>query len=157
MTSEQIKQVSRKVMEGMKNELDYLKKTKRREVAEKLRQAISFGDLKENAAYHEAKEDQAFLEGKIIELSNTIKNSVITERVPNKNIVSVGSGVKIRTESGEEEEYLIVNSTESDPLKGMLSAGSPMGKALIGKVRGEKCFLETPSGKKIEMEILKIE
>ncbi len=150
------KQVSAKAMDKLKKELDYLKKVKRKEIAEQLRHAISFGDLKENAAYHEAKEAQAFLEGKIVELNHTIKNSVITTGNGGKDIVSIGS--KVTVLSGDEKEsYLIVSGIESNPLEKKISSDSPMGKALMGKIKGEKSYLETPSGDRIEIEVLEID
>lgn len=155
MISKLSKQISAETLERLKKELEYLKKVKRKEIAEQLRHAISFGDLKENAAYHEAKDAQAFLEGKIIELNNTIKSAVVTSKNSKEDFVSVGSKVTVMTENGE-EEYMIVSGVESDPLSGKISSDSPIGKSLMGKKKGVKCFLETPLGKKLEMEILKI-
>lgn len=142
-------------LKKLKEELNYLKTTKRKEIAEKLKKAISYGDLSENAAYDEAKEAQSFLEGRIKELERTINSAEIIEK-NNDGIVNVGSKVLVRDESGEEEEYTITGSVESDPLKGMISSDSPLGKKLMGKKVSDKVSVEAPDGK-IEYEILKIE
>lgn len=155
MNSNCKKQVSVEMMKEMKKELEYLKNVKRKEIAEQLRHAISFGDLKENAAYHEAKEAQGFLEGKILELNHAIKESVIYSESTEKSVISIGSRVEISL-NGEKEEYLIVGGRDSNPLEGKVSSDSPVGKALLGKSAGEKCQIETPSGEKIEITILEI-
>jgi transcription elongation factor GreA len=149
------KQVSSEIMAEMRKELEYLKKTKRREIAEQLRQAISFGDLKENAAYHEAKDAQAFLEGKISELDQAIKNSIVVNVNHRSSNVSLGSRVRVIIDQ-EEQEYWIVNGRDSQPLDGKISADSPIGKALLNKSKGDKFLTETPSGDKISIEILEI-
>jgi transcription elongation factor GreA len=149
------KQITFETLENLKKELAFLKKEKRREIAEKLRLAISFGDLKENAAYHEAKDEQAFLEGKIIELENIINNSSVVSLNANSTTVLVGSTLKILID-GEENEYKIVEAIESDPLNGKISLESPIGKNLLGKKKGEECRIEMPSGSIINIKILEI-
>lgn len=149
------KQISAQYFEKIRKELEFLKKTKRKEISKKLCHAISFGDLKENAAYHEAKEEQAFLEGKIIELENKIKNfSIISPGVKSDKIM-IGSKVSV-TIDGRKEKYEIVEGLESDPLKGKISSESPMGKALLERKEKDVSQFETPSGKVIEMKILEI-
>ncbi len=149
------KQINPETFSKLKEELEYLKKEKRKEISEKLRQAISFGDLKENAAYHEAKDEQAFLEGRIKELENTINNSSIVSLNRKTNEVSIGSTVSTLIK-GEKNEYKIVDAIESDPLNGKISLDSPIGKALAGRSKNEKFKIEMPSGETIEIEILEI-
>ncbi len=140
----------------LKDELDYLRTTKRKEVAERLKQAISYGDLSENAAYDEAKEAQSFLEGRIKELEQMINSAEIIEKKKDGK-VNVGSKVFLKDEEGEKEEYEITGSAaESDPLKGKISSDSPLGKNLMGKKVSDKVAVDTPGGK-INYQILKIE
>ena len=131
-------------LEKFKKELDNLENVKRRELADKLNYAISFGDLKENAAYHEAKEAQGFLEGRILELKGIISNAKVVEKNSN-GIVGIGSTVLVSLD-GSSEEYSIVSPEEADVFKGKLSFQSPLGKLLIGKIKGQKIRLETPGG-----------
>ncbi len=149
------KRISAEAYQKLKKDLEYLKKEKRKEISEKLRQAISFGDLKENAAYHEAKDEQGFVEGKIIELENIIKNSSIASSNEKSDKVLIGSKVEILI-NGDKNEYTVVEALESDPLKGKLSSESPIGKALLNKKKGDSCQVEMPSGEKINIEILEI-
>ncbi len=148
------KQVNAQTMIDMKKELEYLKKVKRKEIAEQLNHAISFGDLKENAAYHEAKEAQAFLEGKIMDLNYNINNSVIVDN-QGKNKISLGSKITVIMDN-QEQEYVVVSSRDGDPLNNKISIDSPIGKVVLGKSKGDKCKIETPSGQEIELEILEI-
>lgn len=148
------KNISASALEKIKKELSHLKTVKRREMSERLKEAISFGDLKENAAYHEAKDDQAFLEGRIIELESIVRNSSVSPTVKS-GMVEAGSSVTVKSEQGE-EEFEIVNPVESDPLKGKISESSPIGKALLGASEGEFREVETPSGELMRYEILKI-
>ena len=124
-------------VEGLKklqDELDNLKTVRRKENTAALKMAKSFGDLSENSEYDEAKNEQAEIEARIIEIENMLKNAeVIDESEVATDVVSVGSKVTIKDiESGETEEYLIVGSTEADPLKGKISDESPVGSALLG-------------------------
>lgn len=141
-------------MEKLKAELSNLKTNKRGEIAERLKEAISFGDLKENAAYHEAKDDQAFLEGKIIDIENIIKNSSVSKTVIDGR-VNPGSLVTVEID-GDYEDFEIVNVIEADPLEGKISEESPIGKALMGYSEGDICEIETPSGEKKKYKIVKI-
>lgn len=144
-------------LKKLKEELDYLKKVRRREVAEGLRQARSFGDLTENSEYDEAKNEQAKVEAQILELEETLKNvKILNESEIPTDAVSVGSIVKVFDETyNEETEYSIVGSTEADPINGKISDHSPIGAALIGAKIGESVSIQTPSGK-ITMRILEI-
>lgn len=146
--------------EGLKKleeELEYLKTTKRKEVTEKIKVALSFGDLSENSEYDEAKNDQAFLEGRIIQLENMLKNATIVDEsdIP-KDKVNVGSLVKVKDyEFDEEVNFLIVGSAEADPLENKISNESPIGSALIGKKVGEVIEVQVPDGTN-KFEILEI-
>lgn len=148
------KQISKETLEKIKKELNYLKTVTRKEIAERLKEAISFGDLRENAAYHEAKESQGFLEGKIIELENLIRNSIIVNLEKSNKIV-VGSKIKVLSDEGE-EEYIIVSPIESDPFNGKISEDSLIGKNFIGKEKGDICEIIAPTGDKISYKIIDI-
>lgn len=137
--------------EGVKkleDELTYLKTTKRKEVTEKIKEALSFGDLSENSEYDEAKNDQAFLEGRIIQLDNMLRNaSIVDESEIPKDIINVGSLVKVKDyEFDEEIEFLIVGSAEADPMANKISNESPVGSALMGKKAGEIVEVQVPDG-----------
>ena len=128
----------------LQDELEFLKKDKRRQIAERLKKAIEQGDLSENAEYQDAKEEQARLEGQIIELSHTIKNAEVIKKEKNGHI-SVGSKIKVKT-GGQEFEFEIVGSEEADPAQGKISNASPLGQAFIGHKKGEKVEVQIPEG-----------
>ena len=107
--------------------------------------SISFGDLKENAAYHEAKEAQGFLEGRILELRMIISNARIIEKKEN-GVVDIGSLVTL-VSLGKEEKFQLVDSQEADVFQGKISNESPLGKMILGKAKGDKIILESPEGK----------
>lgn len=137
--------------EGLKKleqELEYLKTVKRREVAERIKQALSFGDISENSEYDEAKNEQAQVEGRILQLEGMLKRAkVIDEDDVKTDVVSIGSKVSIYDMEYEEEvEYYIVGSTEADPSKYKISNESPVGKALIGKAKDEVVEVRVPDG-----------
>jgi transcription elongation factor GreA len=140
----------------LKAELEELTGPKRTELAERLRAAIQMGDLKENADYHKAKEDQGFLEGRIQELEYILSNAIIIEENNHKDAVTIGSHVTIQEEDFPEETYYLVGATEADPAKGKISHESPIGQALIDHKVGETVEAETPGGV-IKFKILKIE
>ena len=141
----------------LEEELEQLKTVKRKEIAEKIKEALSFGDLSENSEYDEAKNEQAFVEARILQLETTLKNvRVLDDDELNHEIVSVGSKVILRdVEFDEEVEYQIVGSTEADPASGKISDESPVGKGLIGHKIGETVVIEAPVGD-IKYEILSI-
>ena len=146
--------------EGIKKleeELEYLKTVRRKEITEKIKVALGYGDLSENSEYDEAKNDQAFNEGRIIQLENMLKNAVVvdeSERPTDK--VSVGSIVKVMDyEFDEEVEYAIVGSAEADPMNFKISNESPVGSALLGKKVGDVVEVTVPSGVS-KFEILEI-
>ncbi len=137
--------------EGLKkleDELEYLRGQKRREIAERIKQALSFGDLSENSEYDEAKNEQAQVEVRIVQLEKILKNAkIIDENEVTTDIVSVGSIVKLFHKGLKEEvEYLIVGSTEADPDNFKISNESPVGAALIGRKVGEVVDIEVPIG-----------
>lgn len=155
--------LTKETLEKLKQKLKNLKEVKRKEIAQRLKRAISFGDLSENAAYEEAKEAQAFLEGEILELENLIRKAKIIKPGAKKGKVIIGSKVSLQNKGtrpelaeGEKTGFQIVSSVEANPSKGKISAESPLGKALLGKKKGDKIQVKTPEGK-IEYQILKIE
>jgi len=144
-------------LEKLEEELEYLRSKKRREIAEKIKQAIAFGDISENAEYDEAKNEQAFVEGKIILLENMLKNAkVIDEEDISVEVVSIGCKVTIKDlDIDEVVDYTIVSSAEADPLNMKISVESPVGKALFGHKEGEVVEIQVPDGS-IKYEILGI-
>jgi len=143
-------------LEKLKKELNYLKESKRKEIAERLKHTVSFGDLSENAAYQEAKEAQAFLEGRILELEEIIRSAKVSKNKKNGQ-VEVGSQVLIRSNYDKQMlKFKIVGAPEANPLEGKISYESPLGKALFGKHKGAVIKVKTPEGK-IQYQILEIE
>ena len=132
-------------LEKLKKQLSFLKTEKRQEIAESLKHAIALGDLKENAAYHEAKEAQGFLEGKILELEKILKNAKVIQKNINNDFVSLGSKVLLSL-NNEEIEFEIVGPSESDPVKGRISDQSPLGIELMRKRKGQTGQFKTPNG-----------
>lgn len=152
--------VTKEGLKKLKEELENLKTVRRKEVSQRLKEAISYGDLSENSEYEEAKNEQAFVEGRIIELERKIKNAkIISEHDAKKTgqEVNVGSHVTVRdVKSGDEpESYTIVGATEADPFEHKISNESPLGRALLGCLKGELVKVTTPSGV-IEYEITKV-
>lgn len=137
-----------KGMQALEDELQDLKVVKRKEIAQKIKEAREQGDLSENAEYDAAKDEQRSIEARIEELEKIIKNAeVIDESAIDNDTVSIGSTVKFYDEDFDEElEYRIVGSTESDILKGLISNESPLGKALIGSKIGEEIEVEAADG-----------
>lgn len=141
----------------MKAELAQLKSVERDEISKRLRAAIQMGDLSENADYSKAKEDQAFLEGRIQELEYILNNAIIIdEDKGNREIVEIGATVTIQEGDYEPETYFLVGAKEADPRNGRISNESPFGKALLGAKKGETVSAETPGGT-VKLKILKIE
>ncbi|MFH1185565.1 MAG: transcription elongation factor GreA [Chloroflexota bacterium] len=140
----------------LKVELDHLKGPRRRELAKRLRSAIQMGDLSENADYHKAKEDQAFLEGRIQEVEHSIRNAVIIEEDASAEAVGLGNHVTIQEGRSTAETYHLVGAKEADPRNGKISNESPIGRALTGCKVGDVVRVETPGGS-IKLKILKIE
>ena len=148
--------------EGLKkleNELEELKTVKRKDIAEKIKVALSFGDLSENSEYDEAKNEQAIVEARILTLENQLKNVKIIEKSDTvKGTVSLGSFVTIRdVEFGDEMTYRIISSVESSNDMSTITDESPVGKALLGHKAGETVEVTIPSGAQIEYQIIKVE
>ena len=143
-------------LEKIKAELKELTGERRIELAARLRSAIQMGDLSENADYHKAKEDQAFLEGRIQELEYLVRSAVVIEKNANRDIVSVGDSITIQEENYPAETYHMVGPKEADPRNGRISHESPIGRAVMGHRVGDMVDVETPQGK-IKFKILKIE
>jgi transcription elongation factor GreA len=143
--------------ERLKAELADLKGPQREALSKRLRFAIQQGDLSENADYHKAKEDQAFLEGRILELEYLLKNAIIVETTSGqRDRVDVGVTVTVQEEDYEPETYFIVGAKEADPRNGRISNESPIGRALMGARPGDVVVAETPGGQ-IRLKILRIE
>ena len=139
----------------LKTELAELTGRRREELAQRLRSAIQMGDLSENADYHKAKEDQAFLEGRIQEIEAALRTAVIIEKKYG-DTVTVGSSVTIQEENFPPETYYVVGAKEADPRNGKISNESPIGRALMDHKVGDVVETETPNGK-IALKILKID
>ena len=141
----------------LEEELEFLKGEKRKEIAEKIKVARSFGDLSENSEYDEAKNEQAMVEARIVQVEGILKNVKVLESDDlGTDVVNLGSRLKIRdVEFDEIMEYHLVGSTEADPLNGKISDESPVGNALLGHRVGETVEAETPSGM-VQFEILEI-
>ena len=138
-------------IEGLKKleeELEQLKSVRRREVAQRIKQAIEFGDISENSEYEDAKNEQAFIEGRILTLETMLRNAkIIDDENLGTEVVSVGSKVMLRDlEFGEEFECTIVGSAEADPGNNKISNESPVGKAILGCPKGETVEVAVPAG-----------
>jgi transcription elongation factor GreA len=144
-------------LEALENEFEYLKTVKRKEVSEKIKVALSFGDLSENSEYDEAKNEQAMVEARINELDAILKDvHIVDEGDISTDVVSLGTTVTLKNlKNGKVDSYKIVGSTEAAPMKKKISDESPVGKAVIGHKAGEVVDAEVPSGI-IQYEILEI-
>ncbi|MEK9153592.1 MAG: transcription elongation factor GreA [Patescibacteria group bacterium] len=141
-------------LEKLKKELNYLKTVKQREIAAQLNTAASFGDLSENAAYHQAKEALSFMRGRIDELEKIIKSAKVISSQRSSSKVEIGSIIVI--EVGKDQETIsLVAPSESDFLAGKISYQSPIGQALLGRLKGEEVEIECPD-KKIKYKIIEI-
>jgi transcription elongation factor GreA len=143
----------------LKQEIEHLSTVKRREVAERIKQAREFGDIAENAEYDDAKNEQAMLEHRIATLQERLKSArVIQKKEIPAGVVAVGTKVRLRDIDAKETiEYHIVGSAEANPAEHKLSNESPVGKALLGNKRGDKVSVTLPSGKARELKITKID
>ena len=160
MAEEQKKEVvlTYEGLQKLEQELEYLKTEKRKEISEKIKIALGFGDLSENSEYDEAKNEQAAVEIRIVQIENMLKKAtIIDEDEVATDRVSLGCKVKVYDMEFEEEEvYTIVGSTEADPTKGRISNESPVGAGLIGAGVGETVEIEVPTGT-IQLKILDIQ
>jgi transcription elongation factor GreA len=135
-------------LQKLEEELDDLKTVHRREVNERIRQAKEFGDISENAEYEDAKQEQAFVEGRILKVESMIRNArIIDASLYKGDEVHLGATVRVKeAKSGQSHEFTIVGSTEADPVKHRLSNESPLGAALMGKKKGDVVAVTTPRG-----------
>jgi transcription elongation factor GreA len=137
-------------------ELVELEGPRRSEIAARLKSAIEMGDLSENADYHKAKEDQAFLEGKILEIKHTLFYAIIVKESNGKDKVTVGCKVTVQEEDLQPETYFLVGSKEADPVANKISHISPIGRALLDQRVGDHVKIKTPGGE-YSLKILEIE
>jgi transcription elongation factor GreA len=146
-------------LERLKEELEYLQTAKRREVAERIKEAREFGDIAENAEYDDAKNEQAMLEQRISHLEERLRRAtVVEEKDINTDIVGVGVKVHVKDQkSGDSRKFQIVGSAEADPTMEKLSNESPIGGALIGHKKGDVVAVDVPRGPKKKLKITKIE
>ncbi len=149
--------LSKEKLEELQAELQNLKTIRRQEVAERLKRAKELGDLSENSEYFEARDEQAQVEGRILELEDIIKNAVLIEKAPSTGIVQVGSTVVVeKTGQSGQRKFVIVGSNEAKPEAGFISNESPLGRAFLKKKAGETVMVVTPNGK-AEYKIVSIE
>ncbi|MGI5911231.1 MAG: transcription elongation factor GreA [Syntrophomonadaceae bacterium] len=158
MTEEKEIFLTKEGLQKLENELEYLKSVRREEVAERIKQAIAFGDISENSEYEDAKNEQAFIEGRIISLEKTLKNSRLMEDTDIRtDVVSLGSRVTLQDiKSGREVNLLLVSSVESKLKDGKVSDESPVGRAILGQKVDSIVTVEAPAGL-IKYKILKVE
>ncbi len=151
--------ITQEGLEKLKEEIEYLSTSKRREVAERIKEAREFGDISENAEYDDAKNEQALLEQRIAQLEERLRrSSVIDEKDIDTNVAGVGTTVHVKDQkSGDSQKFQIVGSTEADPTQQKLSNESPIGKALIGHKRNDVVSVDVPRGPKRKLKITKIE
>jgi transcription elongation factor GreA len=137
--------LSKEGLEKLRAELEEMTSVKRPEVAQRIHDAKEHGDLSENAEYEDAKNEQAFVEGRIQTLEALIKNATLIDEHTSTDHVQIGSPVKVKSEDGP-ETFLIVGSAEAKPAQGRISNESPVGRALLGKKKGEKVVVKVPAG-----------
>ncbi len=142
-------------LEKIKKELEILETTGRKDVSQKLKKSIAYGDLSENAEYHEAKEAKEMLERKILELRGLLRQAVIISDYPSSSQIIVGSVILVSYQ-GKQERFKIVGAIEVDPMEGKISPDSPLGMAFMNKEEGENVEIKTPTGNK-QYKILKVE
>jgi len=160
MADENVKEVlvTKAGLDKLKSELKEFQDVRRKEVAERLKEAIAYGDLSENSEYEEAKNEQAFVEGRIVELEQMIANAkIITDDKRGEDTVQIGTTVTVQnlTENDDPETYTIVGSTEADPIEYKISNESPIGSAILGKAKNDTVKVKVPAGI-FEYKILKI-
>ena len=141
--------------EKLRSELDELTSARRAELARRLRAAIQMGDLSENADYITAKEEQAFIEGRILELEEMLRSAVIITELAEGQEVIVGATVTIVVDGSTPEQYTLVGPAEADPASGRISHESPIGQAMLGKRKGDTAIADTPAGQ-LTFEIVSI-
>ena len=130
----------------LQSELEYLLSVRRQDVASKIKRAREMGGTENNAEYEDAKNDQAFVEGRILMLENIVKNATVIEAPGLPGVVEIGDKVLIQNQDGKIEQFTIVGSAEASPVEGKISNESPVGKALLGKKIGDEVEVSTPAG-----------
>ncbi len=130
----------------LQSELEHLLSVRRQEVASKIKRAREMGGTENNAEYEDAKNDQAFVEGRILMLENIVKNATVIESPALLGVVEMGDKVLIQNQDGKIEQFSIVGSTEANPVEGKISNESPVGKALLGRKIGDEVQVTTPAG-----------
>src|SRR6266516_4912194 len=151
--------ITKEGLDKLKQEIEYLTTQKRREVADRIKEAREFGDISENAEYDDAKNEQALLEQRIAQLEERLRRAtVIDEKDLGTDEVKFGSIVHVKDQkTGDSQKFQIVGSTEADPLEQKLSNESPIGKALVGRKRNDVVTVEVPRGPRKKLKITKIE
>jgi len=147
--------ISQEGYDKLKDELNLLQTVRRKEIAERIERAKELGDLSENAEYSEAKDAQALNEGRVLELTNVLKNVTVVQHDDSSEQVVMGSKVTVKTDN-KEKQYTIVSFNEADPLNGKISNESPLGVAFLHKKKGDAVGVETPKGL-VKYKIIKIE
>ncbi len=147
--------LTREGFDRLQQELDYLRKVKRIEVADRLRDALEDGELIENAELEAAKNEQSFVEGRIKELEILLSNAHLIEETNQTDVIQVGSKVTVQEDGSDPENYVIVGAAEADPRLGRISNESPLGKALLNHKAGDRVNVEAPGGA-FEIEILSV-
>ena len=146
-------------LEKLKAELEELQTTRRREVAERIKEAREFGDISENSEYDDAKNEQAMLESRIAQMEERVRRAIVVDKDQlDTGVVSVGVKVHVKDQkTGDSRKFQLVGSAEANPAEEKLSHESPIGKALMGRKRGEVVSVEVPRGGSRELKITKIE
>ncbi|HSK48199.1 MAG TPA: transcription elongation factor GreA [Coriobacteriia bacterium] len=141
----------------LEDELRHLETVRRREVGERIKEAKEFGDISENSEYDDAKNEQAWVESRIIEINQILAHATIIDLPKKSDKITLGSVVEIKdVETGDTHKYQVVGSAEADPTHDRISNESPVGQAIMGRKKGEVALVTTPRGAVIEYEILKI-
>jgi transcription elongation factor GreA len=146
-------------LEKLKQEIEHLSTTKRREVAERIKEAREFGDISENSEYDDAKNEQAMLESRIAQMEERLRRAIVVDKDQlDTGVVSVGVKVHVKDQkTGDSRKFQLVGSAEANPAEDKLSHESPIGKALMGRKRGEIVSVEVPRGDNRKLKITKIE
>lgn len=154
--SEQVTYLTREGLKKLEEELDHLRTVRRLEVADRLHQAMEDGELIENAEYEAAKNEQAFVEGRILTIEMLLSEAVIIEEEGPSNQVRVGAKVTVREDGSKPEQYTIVGAAEANPAKGLISNKSPLGRALLGRKVGDEIKVSAPAGV-LSFKVVKID
>ena len=133
-------------LEKLKSDLEYLKTTKRKDISSRIASAKELGDLSENAEYSDAKEEQALMETKVLELEETLRNVKLITKAKGSKTVVIGSHISVVDPNGKQHEFDLVGSNEADPANGKISNESPLGKAFLGHAAGDEVTVSVPKG-----------